>query len=268
MECENVAYREDYADYLIEYNEERETVLDIYKESGCLLFIDERFAVLYREKPENYMQIFSRLEYTLFPKLYGLMDTSSVEAVGAVNIQQESILGLTGKGILIGIIDTGIDIRNDLFLDVAGNTRILVAWDQSVPGPSDQEENPGYGTVYQQEDINEAIRNEADILTDANGHGTFLAGIAAGKRTADFTGVAPEAEYVIVKLKQAKNNLRGLYGVPEDVEAYQENDIMMGVAFLRRQASRLRKNISILIGVGSNCGSHHDRSCCVRSGRK
>ena len=75
MECENVAYREDYADYLIEYNEERETVLDIYKESGCLLFIDERFAVLYREKPENYMQIFSRLEYTLFPKLYGLMDT-------------------------------------------------------------------------------------------------------------------------------------------------------------------------------------------------
>ena len=203
MECENVAYREDYADYLIEYNEERETVLDIYKESGCLLFIDERFAVLYREKPENYMQIFSRLEYTLFPKLYGLMDTSSVEAVGAVNIQQESILGLTGKGILIGIIDTGIDIRNDLFLDVAGNTRILAAWDQSVPGPSDQEENPGYGTVYQQEDINEAIRNEADILTDANGHGTFLAGIAAGKRTADFTGVAPEAEYVIVKLKQA-----------------------------------------------------------------
>ena len=61
---------------------------------------------------------------------------------------------------------------------------------------------------------------------------------------------------VIVKLKQAKNNLRGLYGVPEDVEAYQENDIMMGVAFLRRQASRLRKNISILIGVGSNSGSH------------
>lgn len=256
MECENVAYREDYADYLIEYNEEREAVLDIYRENGCLLFIDERFAVLYREKPEDYMQIFSRLEYTLFPKLYGLMDTSSVEAVGAVNIQQESILGLTGKGILIGIIDTGIDIRNDLFLDVAGNTRIIAAWDQSVPGPSDQEENPGYGTVYQQEDINEAIRNEADILTDANGHGTFLAGIAAGKRTADFTGVAPEAEYVIVKLKQAKNNLRGLYGVPEDVEAYQENDIMMGVAFLRRQASRLRKNISILIGVGSNSGSH------------
>ncbi len=68
---------------------EKRAVLEIYKEDSCLLFIDERFAVLYRKKPEDYMEIFSRLEYTIFQKIYGLMDTSSVEAVGAVNVQKE-----------------------------------------------------------------------------------------------------------------------------------------------------------------------------------
>ena len=119
MICDDVAYREDYVDYLIEYNGETETVLDIYKDTGCVNFIDERFAVLYRPKPDDYMESFSRLEYTLFPKLYGLMDTSSVEAVGAVNVQQENILGLTGKNIIIGIIDTGIDkleLENQIFI--------------------------------------------------------------------------------------------------------------------------------------------------------
>lgn len=256
MECQNAVYSEAYVDYLIEYNGEREAVLDIYGESGCLLFIDDRFAVLYREKPEDYMQIFSRLEYTLFPKLYGLMDTSSVEAVGAVNIQNESVLGLTGKDILIGIVDTGIDIQNELFQDAAGRTRILAAWDQTVEAETGQENTPGYGVVYDSGDINAALQDDTAILTDETGHGTFLAGIAAGKKTDDFTGVAPDAEYVIVKLKQAKQNLRELYGVPASADAYQENDIMMGVAFLLQQASRLRKNISILLGIGSNSGSH------------
>ena len=55
MICDDVAYREDYVDYLIEYNGETETVLDIYKDTGCVNFIDERFAVLYRPKPDDYM---------------------------------------------------------------------------------------------------------------------------------------------------------------------------------------------------------------------
>ena len=254
MDCNEAVYSEAYVDYLIEYNGRKEAVLEIYKEDSCLLFIDERFAVLYRKKPEDYMEIFSRLEYTIFPKIYGLMDTSSVEAVGAVNVQKENILGLTGKDIIIGIIDTGIDIQNELFQNSAGQTRILAAWDQSVPG--DTENDMGYGTVYSREEIDAAIQSNQEILKDENGHGTFLTGIAAGKRTNDFTGVAPEADIVVVKLKQAKNNLRNLYGVPENADAYQENDIMMGISFLRSQEKKYGKNISILLGVGSNSGSH------------
>lgn len=245
-------------------------------------FIDERFAVLYRPKPDDYMESFSRLEYTLFPKLYGLMDTSSVEAVGAVNVQQENILGLTGKNIIIGIIDTGIDIQNPLFQNAVGQTRILAAWDQSVPGGEQTGEFPGYGTVYTGDEINEAIRNGTSVLQDENGHGTFLAGIAAGGKTDDFTGVAPEADFVIVKLKQAKQNLRGLYGVPEDVDAYQEK-ILCGHLFFM-QTGKHRTEISVdtawsrfeqwksyrSIGIGiPDCKCwYYDRNCSVCCGRK
>lgn len=67
MICDDVAYREDYVDYLIEYNGETETVLDIYKDTGCVNFIDERFAVLYRPKPDDYMESFPDWNIHCFP---------------------------------------------------------------------------------------------------------------------------------------------------------------------------------------------------------
>ena len=256
MICDDVAYREDYVDYLIEYNGETETVLDIYKDTGCVNFIDERFAVLYRPKPDDYMESFSRLEYTLFPKLYGLMDTSSVEAVGAVNVQQENILGLTGKNIIIGIIDTGIDIQNPLFQNAVGQTRILAAWDQSVPGGEQTGEFPGYGTVYTGDEINEAIRNGTSVLQDENGHGTFLAGIAAGGKTDDFTGVAPEADFAVVKLKPAKQNLKDFYLVSSNAPVFEEDDLLSAMHFLNETAAAEGKPLVLCLALGTNQGSH------------
>ncbi len=253
-ECYEVAFDEGYADYLIEYTGERELVNALYGEDGCVIFVNDRFAVTYRKKPEDYMESFSRMEYTNFPKLYGLMDTSSAEAVGVVNVKRENALGLTGKDVIVGIIDTGLDIRNELFRDAAGGTRIIAAWDQSVQQESNS--SMGYGMEYTKEEIDEAISSDEAILTDESGHGTFLTGIACGSETAEFTGMAPEASIIIVKLKEAKKNLKDLYGVPEEALAYQENDIMLGIQYLLRQSSTFKKNISILLGVGSNSGSH------------
>ncbi len=252
--CYDVAYDEDYADYLIEYTGERDLVLSLYGDDGCVIFVNDRFAVTYRKKPDDYMESFSRMEYTNFPKLYGLMDTSSVEEIGAVNVKRETILGLTGRDTIIGIVDTGIDIRNELFMAPGGGTRIISAWDQSIMGESNS--SIGYGMEYSKEDIDEAISSGKQILTDSIGHGTFLAGIAAGGETADYTGVAPNALIIVVKLKEAKNNLKNLYGVPEEAFAYQENDIMLGIKYLLEKSSEFKKNISILMGVGSNSGSH------------
>jgi subtilisin family serine protease len=251
MMCSDRAYSEEYVDYIIDYNGDRETVEKIYKDD-CLIFIDDRYVILYRPKPDDFMESLSRLEYSLFPKIYGLMDTSSVEAVGAANVQRENVLGLTGKNVIVGIVDTGIDINNDLFKDISGKTRIISGWDMSVPGNSDM----GFGTEYTEDEINDAISSGTKILNDNNGHGIFLSGIAAGNKTDDFTGVAPDASIIVVKLKEAKENIRSLYGIPSGVEAYAESDIMLGIAYLLKMSEKFQKSISILLGVGSNSGSH------------
>lgn len=253
MDCNEAITSEAYVDYIIDSDGNRE-ILEEFFQDDCLTIINDRYSILYRETPDDFMEILSRIEYSLLPKLYGLLDTSSMEATGVINVQRENILGLTGKNTIIGVIDTGIDIRNDLFRDLAGRTRILAAWDQSVGNG----ENTifGYGTEYSQEDIQTAIDSNNAIITDEIGHGTFLTGIAAGGQTTDFTGVAPDASIIVVKLKQAKQNLRSFYGVPEQTVAFQENDIMLGIAYILQKANPTLMNTSILLGVGSNSGSH------------
>jgi subtilisin family serine protease len=114
----------------------------------------------------------------------------------------------------------------------------------------------GYGQEYSREDIQNAIDKGEKILKDTNGHGTFITGIAAGSETEEFVGAAPEAGIIVVKLKPAKDNIRKLYGIPENSEAYAENDIMLGIAYVLRQVKEIRRPVSILIALGSNSGNH------------
>lgn len=243
---EDAAYSEDYVEYIIEYNGDREALMELYRPYG-LSIIDNRYAVAYQIKPENYMESFSRLEYNLFPKVYGLMDDDgALEAIGAINIQQESILGLTGNGVLLGIVDTGIDILGDQFIESDGSTKILTAWDQTMEGSWDA--SYGYGREYSEEEIQAAVDNRQKILTDATGHGTFCAGTAVS--------VATSSKLIVVKLKQAKENIRKFYGIPTGVDAYSEVDIMLAVAYLLEQQKRLRMPMCILMTLGTNSGSH------------
>ena len=63
-----------------------------------------------------------------------LQDTTSLEISGITQVQNLTNLNLTGSGVLIGFIDTGIDYTNRVFRDAAGNTRIEAIWDQSLQG--------------------------------------------------------------------------------------------------------------------------------------
>ena len=247
---------DDYVDYIIEYNGNRQFLSEYYRDYR-INFVDDRYAIVYRPKPEDYMEIFSRSDYAVFPKVYGLMDRSSMEAVGAINVQQENILGLDGSHILVAIIDTGIDIFHDAFMDYAGRSRIVAAWDQTA---SYTDENAfGYGRIYSREEISQALTDGDKILNDESGHGTFMAGIAAGSDTGGFTGVAKAADIVVVKLKQAKASLRELYGIPDGALAYAENDIMLGIKCAVDIAREMAAPISILVGLGTNSGSHAGR---------
>lgn len=210
--------------------------------------------------------------YYMIPSLFSPLDYNAMEASGILSAFNSPALNNQGKGVLIGLVDTGIDYRSPLFQNPDGTTRIAGIWDQSVPieedvlpaGVPDYYPMGGssYGTEYTREQINEALASDNPLslvpTQDTIGHGTFLAGLAAGSSIPqeDFTGAAPEAELAVVKLKPAKKYLRDFYLIPSDAPAFQENDIMMGIKYLRMMADRLKKPLVILLAMGSNSGSH------------
>lgn len=211
--------------------------------------------------------------YYSIPKLYTLLDTSSMEAAGILPIFQQPALNNRGEGVLIGLIDTGIDYQNPLFKNLDGTTRIAGIWDQTLSADPSQPASASkgsqedtievlYGTAFTSRQINEALRSDRplDIVPsiDAEGHGTFMAGIAAGGQSpsGDFIGAAPKAAIGMVKLKPAKKYLRDFFLIQEDASAYQENDIMTGVRYLTELAHRLHMPLALCISLGSNSGSH------------
>lgn len=211
--------------------------------------------------PANLIQEYG---YGILPSCFGLMDTGSLEASGVTRIRNIPVFNLQGDGILIGIIDTGIDYRHEAFQKADGTSKIISIWDQTIQtGPSP--EGFFYGTEYTQEQINLALQSEEPLSVvpsvDTVGHGTFLAGIAAGTPSDanSFSGVVPESDIVVVKLKQANPYLRNFYLIPQDAVCFQETDIIFGVNYLLNIASRLNRPISICIGFGTSQGAHDER---------
>ena len=263
MTCEEMIYSNDYADYMINFLEGFGGAEEIYR-TGCVNSIIERIAILHMPLKENYLTNLEITPYLFIPKLFGLMDSSNMEAVGVKQVQNPSNMGLNGENVILGLIDTGIDYTNPLFLDDNGNTRVGVIWDQTITGMERNQELPlpYYGTAFSKSQIDEALKQENPYETvpsrDENGHGTFMAGIAAGgtNRENDFTGIATKAELAVVKLKETKQYLRNYFGVPDGIPAYQETDIIYAVEYLLRYAAKQNRPISIFIGVGSSNGGH------------
>lgn len=155
----------------------------------------------------------------------------------------------------------GIDYTHPAFRYSDGSSRILGIWDQTIQNGAPP---PGilYGTEYRKEQLDEALRLENPLelvpTQDENGHGTFLAGIAAGGEdfAEDFTGAAPQASIAMVKLKEAKPYLREYYRIRKEAYAVQENDIMLGVKYLLEMAVRVNMPLVLLMGLGTNMGGH------------
>ena len=277
-DCSSLIVSEETGDYIIEYNSLY--FEQIQRQDGvCISCINDTWCILYTNYPGS-RNINIQQGYYSLPKLYGLMDTTSFDASGITATLNQPLLNVRGQGVLIGFLDTGIDYLREDFKASGGRTRIAAVWDQTIQSVNyeedtgeaagteqyDREQAQGmvqYGTVYTREDINAALaaeregQNPYDIVPsrDENGHGTFLAGVAAASETADYIGAAPEAEILMVKLKPAKKYLRDFYLLPERVEAYSETDMMMGVRFLQQYAIREKKPLVICVGLGTSSGS-------------
>lgn len=268
--CREKIISQAYADYIVEYGGIEENIYNNY-ETDCVQLFNERYASFHLPVASMSTAV-NLLPYSAIPKLFGLMDTSSMDQSGITRLHQQPYLELEGQEVIVGVIDTGIDYTHPVFRNSDGSTRIIRIWDQSIEAPADAVAIPqvDYGTVYTAEDINRALasQNPESIVpsTDTDGHGTFVAGIAAGgEDTAnDFIGAAPRADIAVVKLKPAKNYLRQFYLIRDGAPAYQENDIMAAVAYLLKLSQYLRKPLSVCIGLGTNSGDHNGGSYISR----
>ena len=250
---------EDYADIIVPYFP---CFLNQYRDQGAQVFNDYYGMIHYPLSPQSYAAYFEEgFFYTTIPKLYTLLDTVNLDASGITQIQEQPVLGLTGQNIILGFIDTGIDYTHPAFRRSDGSSRICGLWDQTVQTgtpPYDLE----YGSAYTQEEIDQALEQEDPYSLipsrDEIGHGTALAGIAAGTAIAenDFNGAAPQAMIAAVKLKPAKEYLKTLFYVTGDAPAYQMTDIMAGIRYLLRLSEELVRPLVICLGLGTSQGDH------------
>jgi subtilisin family serine protease len=196
---------------------------------------------------------------------------NSIPNINAASVRTRSgnnFTGTTGEGVIVGIIDTGIDYQHKSFRNSDGpqSTRILKIWDQTL-SPQGGEGSPAnynrppigtanlnYGVEYSQSQINTALGTGNPLTTvrhkDEDGHGTHVASIAAGdgsvagncKGEFTYVGVAPKAEFIIVRMR----------GLTTGDAAQQNNDLINAILYIEREAAA--RPVAINMSLGNSWG--------------
>lgn len=230
-----------------------------------LIVIDEMFAIIILNK-DNIIKLseYPNIKYIELPEVMQYILNQGLSSICTTGISGTTgIFDLTGKGTLLGIIDSGIDYTHPDFIRADGTSRIRYLWDQTIPG------NPpaGFkvGTVYTNEQINEALKasTKEEALkivpsTDVLGHGTAVAGVAGGNgrlSNGKYTGVAPESEFIVVKVGQ-----EGISPITIPLRGPRNIEIMLAIKYVLERAVEVDKPVSILIGFGINEGAHDGTS--------
>ena len=257
QESVSPAQNEMYADFIVKYmGNFQEDLGDV--PGFSFQKINGIYGVVYAPLTEIGRWNINTYSYSSIPKCYTHMDLGGLSASGITRLQEHPYLQLKGSGTAVAVVNSGIDYRNPVFQNEMGS-RILCIWDQTLQG--DGKEVP-YGRVFWKKDIDQALAsgNPLEIVpsVDTDGHGTRMAAIAAGNYFPEenFSGAAPEAMLIIVKVKPAKKYLREFYLFPAEAELFQENDIMMGMDFAVRIANDRRMPLSLCLGIGSSQGAH------------
>ncbi|MDE7418209.1 MAG: S8 family peptidase [Lachnospiraceae bacterium] len=171
--------------------------------------------------------------------------------------QQEPYL--TGEGVIIAVLDSGIDYFLPEFRGADGQTRILAIWDQTQQPDEGQGKlpPPGYreGVLYTREMINEALalgRESGQRLVpvfDVSGHGTAVAGVAAGTGM----GVAPRAELLVIRL-----------GNPQANSFPRTTQLMRGLNYAVNLGVELGRPVAVNLSFGNTYGDHQGNSLLER----
>ena len=146
--CMEQVYSEEYYDFLIPYGVEAE----VPSTPGCVQRIAEDYDIFFYPREGLPPLSIGNYTYTAIPKCYALLDTTALDASGITRLQNQPVLALKGEGVLVGIIDTGVDYTNPLFRYSDGSSRILRIWDQTVQDGTPPE-GILYGAEYRKEEI-------------------------------------------------------------------------------------------------------------------
>ncbi|MCD7737546.1 MAG: S8 family serine peptidase [Lachnospiraceae bacterium] len=172
---------------------------------------------------------------------------------------QEGIL-LSGKGVLVAVIDSGIDYSLPNFRHPDGSTRIAALWDQTLSNDPANPPPDGFhqGRLFTSEDINDALERAfpTEVLPslDTSGHGTAVAGIAASSVVdGAYAGMAPESDLLIVRL-----------GNPGDKGFPRTTELMRALTFAARYALERNQPLAVNLSFGNSYGSHNGTSLLER----
>lgn len=223
---------------IVRYNGD---ILSLSQELGVFVeILGYNYAIITSDSLENIDMLlnYPQIEYIERPFILTTQDVQSFSRTGITRFKNTN--KLTGKGTILGIIDSGIDYQLDAFKDENGNSKILYYWDQSIEG------NPpnGFkdGTLYTNEDINKAIKGESSIpISPTSMHGTHVSGIACQ--------IANEANLIVVRVGKRLTDVFS-----------KSTEFMRAIKFILDKALELNMPVAINISYGSNEGSHRGLS--------
>lgn len=204
--------------------------------------------------------------------IYVLQDTSPSDVDKINEVKTNQYLNLSGRGVAVAIIDTGINYLNREFIREDDTTRILGIWDQSIE--SGKEGSPYIGTIYTEEEINRAIQAQLKgedpyaivPSKDEIGHGTEMAGIIGARGyNGEMEGIANDCDFIIVKLLETPSYKKILRenNLPI-VPVYNNTEVLAAIEYARRLTTLVKKPLVIYFGVGSNDGSHDGYNITAR----
>ena len=170
-----------------------------------------------------------------------ILNSHTLEVHNGWNLPQ----AYDGTGVVVGIIDEGIDFTHPDFRNTDGTTRIKYLWDHTIPGTALSPQPFGYGKEF----IGSQIDTSTEHLDAVFSHGSHVSGIACGNGHAlnNYKGVAPGADIIVVKMNLSVSDDNFL------------SNLVDAVQYIFFKADSLGEPAVINVSLGTYIGSHDAR---------